>query len=90
MHIISDQDINEIVKTENKISVIIRYFVVSINNLTDWWLEDPKNQYFKAAEQAIEQSLFSNLLELKLKLKVTAAMLAVINSQLLKNLDLRT
>ncbi|CAI2195989.1 7787_t:CDS:1, partial [Funneliformis geosporum] len=55
MHIISDQDINEIVKTENKISVIIRYFVVSINNLTDWWLEDPKNQYFKAAEQAIEQ-----------------------------------
>ncbi|CAI2170153.1 187_t:CDS:10 [Funneliformis geosporum] len=62
MRIVPDQDINEIVKsfedfikkvfdelkTENKISV-------SINNLADWWLGDPENQYFKAAEQAIEQ-----------------------------------
>ncbi|CAG8475440.1 4994_t:CDS:10 [Funneliformis caledonium] len=62
MRIVPDQDINEIVKsfedfikkvfdelkTENKINV-------SINNLADWWLGDPENQYFKAAEQAIEQ-----------------------------------
>ncbi|CAJ0748714.1 2150_t:CDS:2, partial [Entrophospora sp. SA101] len=28
---------------------------ITINNMADWWLGDPENKYFKAAEEAIEQ-----------------------------------
>ncbi|RIA83883.1 hypothetical protein C1645_785306 [Glomus cerebriforme] len=62
MRIVPDQDIDEIVKsfkefveeifselrTKNNINI-------EINNKADWWLGDPENKFFKAAEQAIKQ-----------------------------------
>nr|CAG8483394.1 13512_t:CDS:10 [Entrophospora candida] len=62
MRIVPDQNINDIIKnfqiyvnenfeelrTDNCLKI-------TINNMADWWLGDPENKYFKAAEEAIEQ-----------------------------------
>ncbi|CAB4380193.1 unnamed protein product [Rhizophagus irregularis] len=62
MRIVPDQDIDDIVKSFKEFVKEIfselrtkNNLRIEINNKADWWLGDPKNQYFKAAEQVIKQ-----------------------------------
>ncbi|CAG8844808.1 26379_t:CDS:2, partial [Racocetra persica] len=62
MRIVPDQDLEEIaanfveyvelvfgdLKTDNTIKI-------TINSLADWWLGDPENRFFKAAEETVRQ-----------------------------------
>ncbi|CAH1767027.1 13812_t:CDS:10, partial [Entrophospora sp. SA101] len=62
MRIVPDQNINDIIKNfqifvNEKFEELTtdNCLKITINNMADWWLGNPENKYFKAAEEAIEE-----------------------------------